>query len=150
MTENNSQPKNTGGMSLNIGSGQFSGVQVGQAAGDMTQNQQNTQGEAEKQLTLPEVAELMAQIEFIFRNSDLPEDQKKQALKHLDYATDAVNEKEPDKNTAATSLQKASKVLKETNETFNAGQGIWQNLEPIAKQLAPWLGVAAKSLLLLT
>lgn len=131
---------------MSISGGQFSGVQIGQAGGDITQNQQNTQGRAEKQLTLTEVVELIQQIESLFRNSDLPNDLKKQALKHLDYANDAVQEKEPDKNTAAISLQKATKVLKEANETFNAGQGLWQKLETIIKQLAPWLGIAAKIL----
>ena len=38
-------------------------------------------------------------------------------------------------------------VLKEANETLGAGQGLGQKLEPIAKQLAPWLGIAVKNLL---
>lgn len=132
--------------SISISGGQVSG-QLGQAGRDLVQNQQNTQGSYEKQLTPNEVFELIAKIESLFSNSDLPEEQKKQALKHLDYAKDAVREKEPDKKTAATSLQKTIKVFKETNEVLGAGQGIWQKLEPIAKQLAPWLGIAAKSLM---
>ncbi|WP_353932364.1 hypothetical protein WJM97_07210 [Okeanomitos corallinicola TIOX110] len=133
--------------SLKIDGGTFSHVQIGQAGSDLTQNQQYIPEAGEKQLTVNEVVELITQIESLFRTSDLPEQQKKQALKHLDYANDAVQEKEPDKNTAVISLQKATKVLKEANETANAGQGLWQKLEPISKQLAPWLGIAVKNIL---
>lgn len=133
--------------SISISGGTVSG-QVGQAGRDMVQNQYNTQGLTEKQLAPAEAAELIAKIESLFLNSDLPEAPKKQALKHLDYAKDAVQDKEPDKNTAATSLKKAVGVLKEANEAFNAGQSIWKKLEPIANELAPWLGIAAKSLVL--
>ena len=133
--------------SFTISGSQFSGTQIGQAGGDITQTQQNTQSTVEKQLTPTEVVELIAQIESLFLNSNLSDIFKKQALKHLDYAKDAVQEQEPDKNTVATSLQKATKVLKEANETLGVDQRLWQKLQPIAKQLAPWLGVAAKSLI---
>lgn len=133
--------------SLTISNGQFSGVQIGQAIGNITQAQQNTQSTAEKQLTPTQVVELIAQIESLFLNSNLSDVSKKQALKHLDYAKDAVQEEQPDKNVAARSLQKATQVLKEANETLDVDPGFWQNLEPIAKQLAPWLGIAAKSLI---
>jgi hypothetical protein len=133
--------------SMSFSGGQLSGVQAGQAGGDLTQTQQNSQGEAEKQLTPVEVVELIAQIETLFRNSDLPEEQKEKALKHLETAKEETQETEPDKNYAAKSLQRATKVLKEANETVGAGQGLWQKLEPITSKLAPWLGIAAKSLL---
>ncbi|MDZ8257015.1 CHAT domain-containing protein [Nostoc sp. ChiQUE01b] len=123
--------------------------QIGQAGGDMNQNQYNTQDSREKELSITEILELIEKIQSLFSSSDLPDKQKKQALKHIDYAKDAVQEEEPDKSTAAKSLQKATQILKEVNETLGAGQGLWQKLEPIAKQLAPWLGIAAKSLVLL-
>ncbi|MDF5710642.1 MAG: hypothetical protein PUP90_23965 [Nostoc sp. S4] len=124
--------------------------QIGQAGGDLNQNQYNTQGGIEEQLSIIEVVELIEKIQSLFSDSDLPDKQKKQALKHIDYAKDAIQEEEPDKNTATKSLQKATQALKEANETLGAGQGLWQKLEPIAKQLAPWLGIAAKSLILLS
>lgn len=134
--------------SMSFSGGQFSGVQIGQAGGDLTQNQELAQDNTPS-LSPEKVVELIAEIEYLFLNSDLPDDTKKQAFKHLDYAKDAVQEKEPDKNTAVSSLQKASKVLKDANETLSAGQGIWQKLKPIVKELAPWLGITAKTLLLL-
>lgn len=134
--------------SISINGGTVSG-QLGLAGRDLTQKQYNNQGLNKKQLAPADVVELIAKLESLFSTSDLPDASKKQALKHLDYAKDAVQDKEPDKNTAATSLKKAVGVLKDANEAFGAGQGIWKNLEPIAHQLAPWLGIAAKSLVLL-
>ena len=119
---------------------------IGLAGRDLNQNQYNIPGSVEKQLSVIEVVELIEKIESLFSYSDLPDKQKKQALKHIDYAKEAVQERQPDKNTAATSLQKANQALKEANETLGTGQGLWQKLEPIAKQLAPWLGIALKSL----
>lgn len=124
--------------------------QIGQAGGDMNQNQYNNQSSGEKELSITEIVELIEKIQSLFSYSDLPDKQKKQAMKHIDYAKDAVQEEQPDKSTVAKSLQKATQTLKEVNETLGAGQGLWQKLEPIAKQLAPWLGIAAKSLVLLT
>lgn len=123
--------------------------QIGQADGNLNQNQYNNPGGLEQQLSLIEVVELIEKIEFLFGDSDLPEKQKKQALKHIDYAKEVVQEEEPDKNTASKSLQKATKVLKEANENFGAGKGIWQKLEPIGNKLTPWLGIAAKNIFLL-
>ncbi|MDR9895379.1 CHAT domain-containing protein [Aetokthonos hydrillicola Thurmond2011] len=134
--------------SIVINGGSHSG-QIGQAGNNLNQNQSNTQGSLEEELSPIEIVELIEKIQSLFNYSDLPDKQKKQALKHIDYAKDAVQEEKPDKNTAATSLQKATQTLKEANETLGAGQGIWQKLEPIAKQLAPWLGIAVKSLVLL-
>ncbi len=132
--------------SFTISNSQFSGVQIGQAIENLAQVQQNTQSTAEKQLTPTKVVELIAQIESLFLNSNLSDISKKQALKHLDYAKDAVQEEQPDKMIAAKSLQKAAQVLKQANE-MGVDQGLGQELEPIVKQLAPWLGIAAKSLI---
>lgn len=136
--------------SMNFSGGQLSGVNAAQnIGGNVNQTLSNTQGEAEKQLTPAEVVELIAQIETLFRNSDLPEAHKEKALKYIDTAKEEAQETEPEKDIAVKSLQRAAKVLKDTNEAVGAGQGLWEKLEKIATTLAPWLGVAAKSLLLL-
>jgi hypothetical protein len=136
--------------SMNFGSANVSGVNAAQnIGGNVNQELSNTQGEAEKQLTPAEVVELIAQIETLFRDSDLPEAQKEKALKYLDSAKEEAQETEPNKNIAVTSFQRASKVLKDTNEAFGAGQGLLEKLKPLAETLAPWFGIAAKSLLLM-
>jgi len=130
--------------SIVFNGGSYSG-QIGQASGNLNQNQYNNQKDLEKQLSITEVVELIEKIEFLFSSSDLPENQKKQALKHIDYAKDAVKEEQTDKNIAAKSLQKATHILKKANKTLGVGQALCQQLESIAKQLAPWLGIAAES-----
>ncbi|MGG6242130.1 hypothetical protein ACQ4N7_26220 [Nodosilinea sp. AN01ver1] len=136
--------------SLNISGGQFSGgIQVGQAGRDLSQTQRIVGGNPEKQLTVTEVVELISQIENLFETSDLPSDQQEKAIKHLETAKEEVQAKDPDKDFAMKSLQRATKVLKEANEAVGAGEGLWKKLEPIVTQLAPWLGVAAKALLLI-
>ncbi|RUR86829.1 hypothetical protein ACF3DV_13465 [Chlorogloeopsis fritschii PCC 9212] len=133
--------------SMSFSGGQFSGVQFGQAGRDLAQIQHNSQDDAEKQLTPDDVVELIGQIETLFWNSGLPGTQKEKAIKHLETAKEEVKAIEPDKDFAVKSLERATKVLKDAGDTVVASQGLWQKLEPIAKQLAPWFGIAAKTLL---
>jgi hypothetical protein len=128
--------------SISISGGTVSG-QVAQAGGNVTQTQQVNQGNSEKQLTVPEAISLMMQIETLLENSTLPENQKSKAIAHLEAAKEAAQEEEPDKEYAAKSLQKVTKVLKDANETADAGQQLWQRVEPILSQLMTWLGVAS-------
>ena len=128
--------------SLSISGGQLSsGVQVAQAGRDLYQTQQINHGATEKELTSTDALELMAKLEEILRGSALPADQKDKAIKHLEAAKEETKEDEPDKEYAAKSLQKATKLLKETGETVDAGQGLWKKVEPIMQALLPWLGV---------
>lgn len=128
----------TPSQSISISGSQVSG-QFGQAGRDLNQTQLHSQDVAEKQLTPAEVAELIAQMEILFSNSDLSEEQKEKALKYLETAKEEIQETEPDKNFAAKRLQRAIKALKEANG-IRAGQG-WQELERITSKLAPWFGV---------
>ncbi len=132
---------------MNFSGGQFSGAQIGQAGRDQTQTQQISQDGSEKPVNQKDVFGLLTQIEELVRGSNLPDPQKEKAIKHLDAAKEEIQEKEPDKDYAAKSLQKATKVLKEASEAVVVSQSFWQKLEPIITQLSPWLGVA-KSLLL--
>lgn len=138
--------------SFSISGGQLSNVQIGgQAGGDLTANQNQTisQGGAEKQLTQADVVELLVQLESLFRNSGLPDADKDKAVKHLESAKEEVQAEEPDKDFAVKNFQRATKVLKEAGETVSAGASLWDKVKPIAEAVAPWFGVAAKTLLLL-
>jgi molecular chaperone DnaK (HSP70) len=110
--------------SLNVSKSQLSDVQIGQAGKNLSQSQQIKQGGSEKQLSSTEVIEFVTQIETLLRSSDLPEEQKQKALKHLDSVKEEVNGEEPDKDFAAKSLQRATKVLKDASETVDAGNGL--------------------------
>ena len=68
---------------------------------------------------------------------------------HLTYGAQFLKpgreeqEEKPDKDFAAKSLQRATKVLKEAGETVDAGTSLWSKVQPIINRLSPWLGVAA-------
>lgn len=142
-------PQKTTSQAMNFSGGQISNAQIGQAGRDIKQTQQISNGSLEKSLTVAEIIELVKQIEQIVITSDLPEKYKQKALNHVENTSEEIQEDEPDKDFAVKNLQKLSKVLKEANETAQSGVNIWQKLEPVFTKLAPWLGVAAKSLLLL-
>lgn len=131
--------------SMNFRGAKISGGLIGQAGRDNIQQINN--GGTERSLTMEEVCELIKQIETIFAASDLPENLKQKALIHLETAEEEIQDNEPDKDAAAKSLKRVSKVIKDANESVGAGVGILQKLEPIFKKLSPWLGVKITSLL---
>jgi hypothetical protein len=133
--------------SLNISGGSLSGVNIGQNfGGNLNQSLNNSQGGTEKQLTYSDVIQLITQIETLFRNSDLPSDQRAKALKHLDTVKEEVQATEPDKEFAAKSLQRAMQIFKQANEVSGASLAIGE-LKPIVSTLATWLGISVNSLL---
>ena len=139
MSENPSQ-------SFNISGGRLSNLQIGGQAGrdlDVNQTQNIRQGGSEDSLTPMNVVELIAQLEDIFKSSDLPGKYKEKAIKHLESAKEEAQEENPDKEFAAKSLQRATKVLKEAGNTVDAGTNLWGKVQPIISRLSPWLGVAA-------
>ncbi len=131
--------------SLNISGGQLSNVQIGGQAGrdlDVNQTQNISQGGSEDSLTTSNMVELIAQLEEIFSSSDLPGKYKEKAIEHLESFKEEAQEDNPDKEFAAKSLQRATKVLKEAGNTVDAGTNLWSKIQPIISRLAPWLGVA--------
>jgi hypothetical protein len=128
--------------SLSISGGTVSG-QVAQAGGNVTQTQHINQGSLEKQLTVTEVIDLITQIETFLNDTALPDDLKTKAMTHLEAAKVSAQEKEPDKDYTAKSLQKATTIMKQTSETIAVGQTLWSRVQPLVQQLLPWLGVAS-------
>jgi len=143
-TMNSASPSNSNpaSQSMNISGGNISG-QVAQAGRDVTQTQYQNQDSSQKQLTTVEVIQIIGQIEALLKNSTLPDEQRNKAIIHLEAVKEEAEAEEPDKEYAAKSLQKATKVLKDTNETIDAGKNLWSSVEPILKNLLPWLGVAS-------
>ncbi len=135
--------------SLNISGGTISNAQIGQAGGDLTQTQTIRQGSDAPDLTRDEVLALLAQIEDVLLQSGLPEAEQAIARRHLETVKDEAQTDAPDKDFALKSFRRVTHVLKDASDTVEAGQTLWQRLEPIAKSLAPWFGVAVNALLLL-
>lgn len=134
--------ENKASQSLNVNKSQLSSVQIGIAGENLSQNQQIVQGESEKQLSTAEVLELVAQVETLLHNSNLAEEQKQKVFKHLDSVKEEAKDEEPDKDFAAKSLQRATKILKGASETVDAGSGLWERIQTVVTKLIPWLGVA--------
>lgn len=78
----------------------------------------------------------------LFERHDLSDDDKAKAIRSIDTAKDEVQADEPDKEFAAKSLQRATKVLKDAGETVEAGTSLWQKVTPILEAVSPWLNVA--------
>ena len=131
--------------SIHISGGQISKVQIGGIAGrDQTvaQSQQIGEGANAKSLTPADVAALLDQLKSILENSELSAVDKEKAVRSIATAKDEVQAEEPDKEFAAKSLQRATKVLKDAGETVEAGTSLWQQIKPIMETVSPWLGVA--------
>lgn len=128
--------------SISIRGGQVPG-QVGMAGHDATFIQQGYQtATPEKLLTPVEVVGLLTQIEELLHGANLPEPEKKKAIKYLDAAKEEAQQKKPDKDLAAKSLKRMSETLKAAGETVEAGKGLWEKVQPILVPLLSWLGVA--------
>lgn len=131
--------------SININERKISNVQIGGIAGrdqTVTQTQQASIF-GEILLTQTDVVDLIVQLEDIFRSSGLPDELAIKALKHLETAKQEVQAEKPDKEFAAKSLQRATRVLKEAGETVAAGSSLWQKVKPVMATLSSWFGVAA-------
>lgn len=135
--------------SLSISGGQLNHVQIGGQAGrDLQVHQTQSQGSTE----VPdqgEVIDLLQQLITLVQRADLPEPEQQKAQRHLEMAQEEVRQDDPDKPFALKNLQRATQVFKTATDTVAAGQGLGDQVGAIAGRLAPWFGVAAKTLLLL-
>ena len=134
---------------INISGSQLSNVQVGGQAGrDLAATQsQQIASDASKPLTPADIEALLDQFEGLLQASALPAADREKAIRSLKTAKDEVTADEPDKEFAAKSLQRATKVLKDAGETVDASTGLWQKVKPILEAVSPWLGVATSFLI---
>ncbi|MBD2254942.1 hypothetical protein [Nostoc parmelioides] len=129
--------------SISISGSSLSNNQIGQAGRDQTQTQQIIQSSTAPSLSQEKVLALLADLENLIKNTSIPQNQQEKALRYLSVAKEEAQTENPDKQFTADSLKKVAGVLKETNETIETGQKIWGKIQPILKQLLPWLGVAS-------
>ncbi|MGL4502714.1 MAG: CHAT domain-containing protein, partial [Planktothrix sp.] len=127
---------------FNIKAKEIFNNEIAQSSGNVIQTQNNNQSIPEKSLTVPEVLGFINQIHLTLDRSELPDKYKQKALNHLQNAQEEIEEKEPDKDFAAKNLQKLTKVLKEAEETTQAGESLLQKLDPIYQKLSLWLGAS--------
>lgn len=93
--------------SISISGSTVSGS-IGLARRDLIQNQVT----ADKILVNIDVIEGLEKIEELVQSSNLSDSKKSKAIRYIETAKKKVQSKEPYKNFAATSLQRATEVLK--------------------------------------
>ncbi len=145
LVESNHQSFTISGSSLsgNVQLGSITGGDVIQAGGDVIQ------GGEQPALTAQDVVALLQEFEALLQSSTLSTEHKQKALTYLDTAKEEMQANEPEKEFVVKSFQKATNVLKEAGDTVEATATLWEKLEGIAAKMAPWFGVALKTLLLL-
>jgi hypothetical protein len=136
--------------SMSFSGGQFKNVQIGGQAGrDLNIDQTLVEGNDASIPDQAEAIDLVQQLAAIVQTLDLPDSEKQKAQRHLDMTREEMQQEEPDKPFALKNLQRATQVLNTASETVDAGEGLWQRVSDIVGRLAPWFGVAAKTLLIL-
>lgn len=135
---------NPGGISQSNSGSMGNGMQA--AIGDNNrQRMESAKSTDEQSLTQSEVINLLAKIEEMIRTTPLPEDIKEDATTYLSAAKKATAKEEPKKDVAIVNLKSVAETLESASKTLDAGKNIWEKVQPILTQIAPWLGVAAKT-----
>lgn len=119
--------------SISINDGHVSG-QVGQAGGDVNQSQTP----AKETLASVEVVTKLLEIKKLIQNSNLPNEHKNAIVSHVEVVKEEAEREKPEKSLAATSLKRATEILQTADKTVNAGQGLFNKIQPIIKNLLPW------------
>ncbi len=148
-TENNIHKVNTmhnnpGGISQSVSGGNnYGGLQASQ--GDDNQIAMKTSvasSSEEKQLTQSEVIQLLAQIEAMIHQAELPTDVKEESALYLGAAKKATEKEEPKKALAAENLKSMAETVQTASKTVESSKSLWENMKPLLIQLPAWLGVA--------
>lgn len=134
-----SEAKSPQSQSVAISSSQISG-QIGLAGQNLNQAQVD-QTISSGNLTSEQVIQLLSQIEDIVRMSKISDTQKQSAIHYLGSAKEEAQQPQPDKDFAAKNVKRAAEIVKSTNETLSAGQGVFEKIKPLIEKLLPWLGV---------
>ena len=117
-------------------------VQMGQAGGDLQQNQATDQQTEQQVITVTEVVKQLEQLESAVTQSALTAEQKGTLLPYLSVAKLEVTKETPNKSLVEQTLKPVSETLKTLHETTEAGKSLWKTGVAVFKVVAPWIGVA--------
>lgn len=118
-------------------------VQLGQAGGDLQQNQSGELQTQQQGITAAEVVTLLEQLESAIKGSALSSAQQEELLDYLRPAKREATKETPQKELVGQNLKQVSETMKTLNDTTEAGKSLWQTGVEIFKTVAPWVGVAA-------
>lgn len=117
-------------------------VQLGQAGGDLQQNQSGDLHTQQQGITATEVVALLGQLEAAIKGSALSAAQQDELLDYLRPAKREAAKDTPQKELVGQNLKQVSETMKTLKDTTEAGKSLWQTGAEIFKAIAPWIGVA--------
>ena len=136
---------NPGGISQSNSGAMVGGMQA--AIGN--HNKQVMRAETSSALDVPtqaEVVKLLAQIERIIRDAELPEVATSKVTKYIEAAKIEAEESEPDKQLISKNLERVTKNLEEVDKTVDTSKRIFEKVVPLVIRISSWLGMAIGSL----
>lgn len=120
-----------------------SAIEMGQAGGNLQQEQTaNTQAQ-EQEITANEVVAWLEQLEAAVKATAIDPAQQEELLDYLRPAKREAAKESPNKELVGQNLKRVSETLKVLSETTESGRKLWQTGLAVFKSVAPWLGVAA-------
>ena len=132
-----SQSQSLSNVTLNSGM-----VQLGQAGGNLQQNQTGALQTQQQGITGTDVVALLAQLETAVKGSTLDPAQQEELLDYLRPAKREAAKETPSKELVGQNLKQVGDTLKILKDSTEAGKSLWQTGTDIFKTVAPWLGVA--------
>jgi hypothetical protein len=118
-------------------------VQLGQAGGNLQQNQSGTLDTQQQGLTSAEVIKLLETLETAVKGSVLSAEQQEELLDYLKPAKREAGKESPSKELVGQNLKQVSETMKTLKDTTEAGKSLWQTGQDVFGAIAPWLGVAS-------
>lgn len=136
---------NPGGISQSNSGSMAGGMQA--AVGNYNNQAMSTEASTTSSTpTQAEVIGLLAQIEQLIRNAELPESVQEKTTKYLETAKIEAEETEPDKQLIAKNLERVTKNLEEVDKTVDTSKRIFEKVVPLVTKITSWLGMAVGSL----
>ena len=94
-------------------------------------------------LSQTDIISLLAEIENLIAQADLPEDVKDEAATYAKAAKKSAEKDEPKKDAVKTNLQSMGETITEASKTVDAAKGLWRTVLPMATKVGTWLGIVA-------
>ncbi len=139
-----SEPSDSASQSQTLSNATITGssVQMGQAGGDLQQQQTADLQTQQHGITGADVVALLEKLEAAVNESSLDAAQKEELLDYLRPAKREAGKETPSKDLMGQNLKQVSETLKTLNETTEAGKSLWKTGVEVFKAVAPWLGIA--------
>jgi hypothetical protein len=117
-------------------------AQLGQAGGNLQQNQSGDLHTQQQSITATEVVTLLERLEAAIKAASLSSAQQEELLDYLRPAKREAAKEIPQKELVGQNLKQVSETMKTLKDTTEAGKSLWQTGAEIFKTVAPWIGVA--------